>query len=1359
MALNAGSAFLQIIPSFKGLVNAVKSEAVKAGREAGKSFNQGFEEETGRSTVPVPAPSDTDSRDQGTKSAGAFVEGFRARLAAASRSLPDLQINADSTDAERELAHLKTMILALRDAKIGVDLDEHEALARLNSLHAELDRLSRESPSIKVRADTAVAAGEIAKLQAALTLLDHEVVEPKIEPKIDESAADRDAGAFMTAFRARLAAAARSLPDLEIGADGSQAEEELALIKGLILQLGNAKIGIDLDEHEALARLAELQAELDRLAKESPSIRVRTDIAVASAELAKLQAVLTALDREVVEPKLAPKIDEAAADRDAGAFIETLRKRIEAASKSLPALEIGASTSKAEQQIKELQARLAALKGSIGVDLNDKQALAEINAIQGELERLSSKSPSIQVRVDTGRAAAELAALQAEVDHLNGQNPRITPVVDVTRALPQISALRLGLLALSPALIPIGAAGVAAFAGIAGGALAAAGGLGVAALAIKGTQTALENQSKAQQQSTKDAQTAAEAQKQAGKAGESAQQAVVQATRANQAAQENLFKALQSGKGVGDAYNRVQQTQADGARKVAAAQGGYQDALGKSNDAQKQAADSAKKLAEANAAVTPAMKSISDFISGTLKPELQKLQQTAANGFLPGAEEGLRSINTLFPQVNALIGAAAKAMGDLAAAAGKALQAPFWNQFLTFVTTSIGPAIRTLGTIIGGLTKGFAGIFEGLAPVMAQVGAGIAALTTKFGAFGEKVAAGNSEKFNAFLAFVQKNGPLVAKTLGDVVEAVGHIVTALAPLGPPLLKATDGFAKFVKALDPSTIRGIAVALLALAIPLKALFFVGDLVLKFQALGEAFSGVGAAAEGEGFLAMLGPIGLVAGAVIALTLLVVAFHDKIGPAFDAIGGAIRTAASTIAAPFKAAFSDVVLAVQTNVGLVKSAWSGITGFLGPIVSGALSGVKAAFSDVVLAVKTNVGLIKDAWSAVGSFLGTIVSAGIAGVKAAFNGVVAVVSGTVSGIRSAWSAVGSFLGSVISAGIAGVNAAFNGVVAVVSGVVSGVKATWDGLASVFGPVVQAGMAAARAAVSGVTGVVSGVVNGIKSSWGGLKGFFGPVISAGMSAARSAFQGVQSAASAAVSGIKSVWSGLKGFLGPVVSGALSGVRSAFDGVRSTVSSVVSGIKSVWSGLRSALTSPISSAVSSVKSAFNSVKSTVSGVISYIKSAFSSVVSAVKSPLNSIISGINHVIDGLNKFPGSHIGHIGFLARGGRAEALHPYVVGEVGPEMFFPGVTGTVVSNRQILEALAAAGSALPPGLAAAAAQQPRSGREWAAVAAAFASGRVGADAPGMGARPGASVAIGTLISGVNAYQLAAELDWKARGG
>lgn len=115
------------------------------------------------------------------------------------------------------------------------------------------------------------------------------------------TAGQSSGGAFADAFKARVEAALRDLPNPKVGLDATELDAELADIKERMAALSDVRVGVDLSAEAAIAELDSLKARLDDLGARSPDINVRVDAARASADLAAIQAEVAALDGESVD--------------------------------------------------------------------------------------------------------------------------------------------------------------------------------------------------------------------------------------------------------------------------------------------------------------------------------------------------------------------------------------------------------------------------------------------------------------------------------------------------------------------------------------------------------------------------------------------------------------------------------------------------------------------------------------------------------------------------------------------------------------------------------------------------------------------------------------------------------------------------------------------------------------------------------------------------------------------------------------------------------------------------------------------------------------------------------------------------
>jgi hypothetical protein len=155
---------------WNSFVAQTRGQASKVGDDLGAAAGKALADRIGRS---ISDGIDKGSRDAqakaakaGEESGGKFADTFKKRVEAALKSLPDAKITADSSDADIKIAALRAELADLSSKKVGVDIDDALAVAQLDRIREELDRLGAESPNVQVKVDTAAAAAELSKVTA-----------------------------------------------------------------------------------------------------------------------------------------------------------------------------------------------------------------------------------------------------------------------------------------------------------------------------------------------------------------------------------------------------------------------------------------------------------------------------------------------------------------------------------------------------------------------------------------------------------------------------------------------------------------------------------------------------------------------------------------------------------------------------------------------------------------------------------------------------------------------------------------------------------------------------------------------------------------------------------------------------------------------------------------------------------------------------------------------------------------------------------------------------------------------------------------------------------------------------------------
>jgi hypothetical protein len=141
---------------------------------------------------------------------------------------------------------------------------------------------------------------------------------------------------------------------------------------------------------------------------------------------------------------------------------------------------------------------------------------------------------------------------------------------------------------------------------------------------------------------------------------------------------------------------------------------------------------------------------------------------------------------------------------------------------------------------------------------------------------------------------------------------------------------------------------------------------------------------------------------------------------------------------------------------------------------------------------------------------------------------------------------------------------------------------------------------------------------------------------------------------------------------------LQGIKSVFGAIGDAVSDNAGFFKILGAGLTAFLViaKPVAGFIGTTfKAAFNGIALIIDGVSLAIK--------VLTGTINGIITGLNLLISGYNIVnnlkPGSKdLEKIPKLAQGGMVSANKPYIVGEVGAELFVPSSSGRIVPNNKL---------------------------------------------------------------------------------
>lgn len=819
---------------------------------------------------------------QGEETGGAFARAMKARLEAAFRSLPKVTIDADTSEADSDLQALRARMETLSSKRIGVDIDAADARAEITDIEEQLRRLGASHPDVTVRADTARARAELAAVREEIDRISANPGRIRLETD----------GTLGQKLRAAVAQAEASLPNINIDADTSPAQAEIASLRGQLTALKDQRIGIDVDATTALARITEIQARLERLSASDADVAVRVDAAAATAQLAGVQALVSALDGQTARvdvdtsgalgailhltvaigglalipaiPILAAGLGSIAAAGVAaavgvgavGAVAIPAFKGIASALQAQKAAQdaatnatykggqsAGQGASQALQLAGAQQALATAHRNAARQVSQAQQAIGDAVRNAAEANRSAalqvkaaqqSLADAVEQAADRQQQAAERVA-QAEESLAGAQRTARQAQQDLTQARKDAVA-ELADLADQLANAQLSERDAVLDVREARARLRATQAVGSKATLLEQqrAQLALDQaleRLKQQKAETKDLAGEKAAADKAGVEGsdtvKSAQQRLADAEKGVADQQKDLAKARADAskqqiqnqqdiaaaqQKVAEASRNVSKVQEDGARSVQRAQeslvAAQQSAADSIASAQRQIASASQSaaggidqaaIAQAKyqaelAKLTPAARGTFNAFVG-LKGAFSDWSKSLQPQVMPIFTRALNGLKNSLPGLTPFVEGAVRAITKLQDKVSAGFKSPWWKSFKEDLAKSVEPAITGLGISFGRIFKGILGIIDAFLPHMGSISDTLQRITGRFSDWAADLK--GSPAFEDFLDYSALMGPAVSQTIGDILGAIFKLGKALAPLAAGLYKVLGGVARFI----------------------------------------------------------------------------------------------------------------------------------------------------------------------------------------------------------------------------------------------------------------------------------------------------------------------------------------------------------------------------------------------------------------------------------------------------------------------------------------------------------------------------------------------------------------------------------
>jgi hypothetical protein len=813
-SFEVGTAFMQIVPSFRGVDAAIRGLLRDVGKEIDKSIGDALPETLKRSS----RNSSRAGADAASKYAGTFGETLRKRLDSAFKGLGDVEVN------DGPIAALQKDLQELRDQHVSLDIDDATALAAVELLHARLKALRKDAADIPAHVDLRGAEQDMAAIvdfvRQRSALIEQEGAE----------SGRRYGGSFAAQFRDRVGRAFEALPELKVGADVEGADSKVDELRARLDTLRTKRVGIDIDDARAVAEVRALMEELDRLARSSPSIQVRANAAAAYAELRAVDDIASKLDGKDVNLRVAT---------DNTGFRQ-FSDEIEVSIGRLGAL-IALGTSIGPGIIPVAAAAAAAIGGigtaaiaaaaGVGVLALASVGIADAVKAQDKYQQDSAKSAKSLAAANTAvensassvraaerglasarenagyaaqRSSRAIVEAQQAVDEANKAAAKSQR--DLTKAIEDAQqkaedralALRDNALAQRQANLDIAKAKQD---------------LDKVIADPKATKAQREQADITYQQQVLHLEELRVTQKRSAAEQQKYIKDGVKGDDQVKAAQERVQKAND---GVVKAQAKVAQAVQDSARsqhQSAQAIVSAQESLAQAHRQAAQAAVNAgvaggealDNLKTAMDNLSPAGQRFAKFIYG-LKGTFLDLRNAASDNLLPGIQEAIEILLPSLPKVADFVGRVATAMGELAVQAARGLSGPTFRKFFAFVDTSVVPTIKILGEAAGNVATGVTALFLALTPFNASLGSGLLKLTQGFAEWAKSLS--SNRGFQDFLQYAKENGPRVVELIEDLVKLLVHLVVAAAPVGVVVVKVLDAIVAGLDAIPTGVLTAL-----------------------------------------------------------------------------------------------------------------------------------------------------------------------------------------------------------------------------------------------------------------------------------------------------------------------------------------------------------------------------------------------------------------------------------------------------------------------------------------------------------------------------------------------------------------------
>ena len=437
-----------------------------------------------------------------------------------------------------------------------------------------------------------------------------------------------------------------------------------------------------------------------------------------------------------------------------------------------------------------------------------------------------------------------------------------------------------------------------------------------------------------------------------------------------------------------------------------------------------------------------------------------------------------------------------------------------------------------IGQIFGSTFKGIFNLMKAFAPNTHLVLQGLADMANQFEQWSATIA--ESDGFKKFIEYVQENGPKLIQLLGNIINIIINVATAMAPFAAAVLDVAIAMTDFIEKLtEAHPAIGIMLGLIAtlagifmtLGPPIMgAIDFIGKFVRVLTGAGtvmEAFGAIGSAISGIldtialAFMYLNAPILIVIAAVTAVIGVLVwlwntneSVRNALTNAWDVISTTIGGAIQSVIDWFIQLYDNIMQTIEPLIPIFQQFGDFINQILGVVVVQAINFLVEAFKGLWLAV-----------SVIFTAIGAIVSSVIQIIVGLFTAFIQLITGDFSGalqtlqntftnvLNTIWGAVQSIfsqisnfifasLNSILGTSISSWSQIWSSTTQFLSQIWSSVtnwfsrvaSSVGNGMRQAWSHVVSVGSQWVSAIVNAMSNFVSSVINGFSNAVSQVQG-------------------------------------------------------------------------------------------------------------------------------------------------------------------------------------------------------------------------------------------------------------------------------